>query len=143
MAYTVDKVAVYVGDIKDKPGGLSEKLAILAEAGAKLEFVIARRQPNKPGKGVVFVSPVVGPKQVAAAKKCGLKKTPKLHSVRIIGPDKKGLGACLTAALAEKGINLRGFSGAAIGRKAVLYFAFDSGADAGKAQRVLKKALGI
>ena len=44
-------------------------------------------------------------------------------------------------ALAAAGVNLRGISAAALGRRAVSYFAFDSAADADTAIRVLKKSL--
>jgi hypothetical protein len=47
----------------------------------------------------------------------------------------------MTRALAEAGINLRGISAAAIGRRATTYFAFDSAADADAAARILRKAL--
>jgi hypothetical protein len=47
----------------------------------------------------------------------------------------------MTRALADAGINLRGVSGAALGRRSVTYFGFDSGADADTAARVLKKVL--
>jgi len=47
----------------------------------------------------------------------------------------------MTEALAGAGINLRGISAAALGRRAVSYFAFDSTADADNAMRVLKKTL--
>jgi hypothetical protein len=44
--------------------------------------------------------------------------------------------------LAKAGINMRGLSAAAIGNKAVVYFAFDSEADTRKAATVLKRELG-
>jgi hypothetical protein len=47
----------------------------------------------------------------------------------------------MTRTLADAGINLRGLSAAALGRRAVTYLAFDSGADADTAIRVLKKSL--
>lgn len=43
--------------------------------------------------------------------------------------------------LADAGINLRGVSAAALGRKSVAYFAFDSVNDAANAIKLLKKAL--
>jgi hypothetical protein len=49
------------------------------------------------------------------------------------------MGAKISQALADAGINLRGFSGAAIGRRAVLNLAFDSDDEAAKARRVLGK----
>jgi len=56
MAVQITKVDVWVGEIADRPGGLAEKLEVVAKAGASLEFVIARRQPDKPGTAVVVVT---------------------------------------------------------------------------------------
>jgi len=139
MAYTIDTVDVYAGSIEDRPGGLAEKLTALSEASANLEFVIARR--TEKGQGVMFCAPLKGAKQSRAAKKIGLTKSESLRSLRIVGPDKAGLGVKITAALANAGINVRGVSGAALGREAVLYFAFDNRKDADKARRIIKKLL--
>jgi hypothetical protein len=130
---------VWAGSIEDRPGGLAEKLAALAEAGAQLEFVIARRASEKPGTCVVFLTPLTGAAQIRAAKRVGLEKTKSLHSLRVEGPDQPGLGAKMTQALAQAGINLRGLSAAAIGRRCVVHLALDSAADAAKATRVLKR----
>ncbi len=139
MALTVTRSDVWAASIVDRAGGLAEKLAALAEAGAQLEFVISRRAPDTPGTGVVFLTPLKGAAQLKAAKKAGFEKTPSLHSLRIEGPDKPGLGAQLTQALAAAGINLRGLSAAAMGTRCVMYVALDTAADAAKAARILKK----
>jgi hypothetical protein len=141
MAYSIRKVDVWAAEIDDRPGGLAEKLEALAQAGASLEFVISRREADKPGKGVVFLTPVKGAKQTRAATDAGLSTTNSLHSVRVEGPDKPGLGNKMTRALADAGINLRGVSGAALGRRSVTYFSFDSAEDAVNAMKLLKKAL--
>ena len=141
MAYSVKKVDVWAGEVADRPGGLAATIAALSNAGANLEFLIARRATDKPGTGVVFVTPVRGAKQKAAAQGAGLSMSDSLHSVRVEGPDRAGLGAKMTGALADAGINLRGVSGAALGRRTVTYFGFDSGADADTAVRALKKTL--
>jgi hypothetical protein len=141
MAYTVKKVEVWSGEIDDRPGGLGKKLATLSDAGANLEFLVSRRAPDKPGTGVVFVTPIKGTKQKNAAQSAGLGTTESLHSVRVEGPDRAGLGTKMTSALADAGINLRGVSAAALGRRAVTFFAFDSAADADTAIRALKKTL--
>jgi hypothetical protein len=47
----------------------------------------------------------------------------------------------LTGALGDAGINLRGVSAAALGRRMVTYLAFDNKTDADKAIQVLRKAL--
>lgn len=141
MPYSIRKVDVWAGEIDDRPGGLAEKLEALAKAGASLEFIIARRAPDKPGRGVVFLTPIRGAKQTGAAINAGLGTTDSLHSLRVEGPDRPGLGTKMTRALADAGINLRGLSAAALGRKSVSYFAFDSADDAGNAIKLLKKAL--
>jgi hypothetical protein len=141
MAYTVKKVDVWAGEIADRPGGLAEKLTALSTAGANFEFLVSRRSPDKPGTGIVFLTPIKGAKQKSAAQTAGLGTTDSLHSVRVEGPDRAGLGTKMSHALADAGINLRGISAAALGRRAVTYFAFDSAMDADSAIRVLKKAL--
>ena len=138
MALSVAKEDVWAATIEDKPGGLAVKLEALKAAGANLEFVVARRAPEK-GTGVVFVTPLKGAKLLAAAKKAGFKKATSLHGLRVDGPDKAGIGATITAALAEAGVNLRGLSAASIGRKMVCHVAVDDAKTAAKAARVLKK----
>jgi predicted amino acid-binding ACT domain protein len=64
-----------------------------------------------------------------------------MHSLRVVGPDRPGLAATITSAVAQTGVNMRGFSAAAMNRKCLVYFAFDSAADANKAARELKKLL--
>jgi len=139
MAYSIEKVDVWSGPIKDKPGGLAEKLNAVTEAGANLQFVLARRAER--GAAVAFMAPIKGAGQARAAKKAGLSKSADLAALRVEGPDKKGLGAAISNALAEAGINLRGLSATAIGRKCVMYIAFDSAREANKGRQVLKKVL--
>jgi hypothetical protein len=137
VALKATHVRVWAASIEDRPGGLARKLRALADAGANLEFVIARRAPEKPGTGVVFVSPIEGAQQEKAAKKVGFRHTRSMHSVRVEGPDKPGQGAKITDALAAAGINLRGLSAAAPGRRFVLYLALDTAPDAAKAIRLI------
>ena len=118
MAYEIKKVDVWAGEIADRPGGLAGTLEALQNAGANLAFLIARRAPDKPGTGVVFVTPIKGTKQKSAAQNAGLQTTDSLHSLRVEGPDRPGLGTKMTRALADGGINLRGVSAAALGRRA-------------------------
>jgi hypothetical protein len=133
------RVDTWAAAIKDTPGALAAKFKALSAAGANLEFVIARRAPEKRGAGVVFVTPIKGPKQCRAAGAAGFKKTKSLHTVRIEGANKRGQGLRLTQALADNGLNLRGLSAAAIGNKFICHIAVDSGADASKVARILSK----
>jgi len=140
MAYTVERADVWVGAVKDQPGGVAQVLETLAQAGANLEFVVGRR--DTAGTGVVFLCPIQGAAQIRAAKKIGLTKATTMQSLRVEGPDKSGLGAKICGALAEAGTNLRGVSAAALGKQSVFYFSFDSAQDSNKARQVLKKILG-
>jgi len=134
----VERSETWVASMKDKAGALADKLAVLADAGVNLDFVIARRAPEKSGTGVVFAVPIKGAAQARAARKAGFRKTKKLVSIRVKGSNKPGRGLKITQALAAKGINLRGLSAAAIGKKFVANIALDSPADAAKAVRVLR-----
>ena len=138
MALKIQRVDTWSAPLKDQPGGLATKLEALAKAGVSLEFVIGRRAPDKPGQGVVFVTPIKGATAVRAAKIMGFMKSKSLHTVRIEGPDKKGAGANITQTLANKGLNLRGLSAAAINKKFIAHIALDSAADANKAIRILR-----
>lgn len=138
MKVDVSRVDVWAASIEDRPGGLAEKLEVLARADVDLEFIIARRSSSSPGTGVVFVAPIKGPKQTRAARKVGFEKTKSLHGIRMATGNKPGFSAELTKKLAGAGINLRGFSGATIGNRAVIYLSFDSDADTGKAMHLLK-----
>jgi hypothetical protein len=139
MALNVKQVGVWSATIEDRPGSLAGKLEALAKAGANLEFVIARRAPEQPGKGVVFVTPLEGDALVKAAQAAGFSVSESLHSVRVEGPDEPGLGAKITRALAQAGINLRGISAAAIGNRMICHLALDTSGDAAKAVEGLKR----
>jgi hypothetical protein len=92
---------------------------------------------------VVFAAPIKGAKQTRVAGEVGMSQaSASLHSLRAEGPDRPGVGAKACRALSDAGINMRGFSAASLGRRAVIYFAFDTAEDAAKAGRVLTKALG-
>jgi hypothetical protein len=139
MALKVGRVEVWTGTIEDRPGGAAATLEALAQAGASLEMVLARRAPEQPGKGVLFVSPVKTGKAVRAAQAAGLGKPIGIHSLRIEGADKAGLGAAIGKALAVAGISFRGLTAIALGKKFVSYVACDTAEDAVKAIRVLRK----
>jgi hypothetical protein len=140
MDLLVERADVWAATIEDRPGGLAEVLGALRDAGADLQFVIARRAPEAPGKGVVFVTPLQGDKEIRAAADAGFNVTRRLHSVRVMGADQPGIAAVLSERLAAAGINLRGFSASVIGTQFVAYAAVDSLEDADKAIRILEQA---
>jgi hypothetical protein len=140
MEIIVEHVDVWAANIEDKPGGLAGVLAALRDVGADLQFIIARRAPQEPGRGVVFVTPLQGDREIAAAAEVGFNVTQSLHSVRVMGRDRPGAAAELTQRLADAGINLRGFSASVIGIQFVAYVAVDSLDEANKAIAILTRA---
>ncbi len=139
MPYTINKVDVWVGDILNRPGILARVIEALTNAGAQLEFMVARRVNDKTSR--VFLAPIKGAKQHRAASDVGLVRASGMHSLRIEGSDRAGLGAAITRAVADNGINLRGASAAAIGKKAVFYLAVESEQNLREATRVVRKLL--
>ena len=139
MNKKVELVDVWYASIDDKPGGLGKVLAGLKDAGADLDFVIARRSQAKPGSGVVFVTPLRGDAEIAAANTLGFNVTGSIKSVRVEGDNRAGVGAELTEKLAEAGINLHGFSGAVIGERFILYIGLDTEDDAKKAAAIIRQ----
>jgi hypothetical protein len=127
-----------VASIEDKPGALASKLSALAEAGIGIEFVMARRAPDKPGTGVVFVTPIEGPAQCRAAREVGFEKSTSIHTVQVQGVNKRGQGTAIAQALADAEINVRGLSTAFLGSKFIAYVALDTRSQAGQAVRLLR-----
>lgn len=139
MDLLIEKEDVWAAGVDDKPGALAATLAALRTAGADLDFIIVRRAPEKPGTGVVFVTPLRGDREVQAATAVGFAVTSRLHSVRIEGPNEPGVAATLAKAVGDAGINMRGFSAAALGTKFVAHIGVDSGEDATAVVGVLSK----
>jgi hypothetical protein len=140
MELSVERVDVWAATIEDKAGGLAQVLSALRDAGADLQFVVARRTPEASGKGVVFVAPLRGELEIRAAMQVGFNVTPSLHSVRVMGLDQMGIVGQLAQMLADGGINLRGVSAAVLGTQFIAYLAVDSLDDAEKAMDILQRA---
>ncbi len=138
MALKVTKTEVWAAEIQDQPAGLARSLAAIAGTGASIECVIARRQPEKPGTGVVFVTPLKGKKALAAAGGVGFSETQRIATLKVEGDDRPGLGAQLAQAVGAAGVSMRGLTAAVVGRKFVAYLGFDGADDAAKAAAALR-----
>jgi hypothetical protein len=125
MAMRVTKVDVWAGDLTDQPGGLDRVLSALADAGADLQCVIARRHEGQPGRGELFVSAIRGKRAQTAAQSAGLRPAADVPTLRVEGADAPGMGHRITQAIAEAGVNLRGCSAMTDGKAFVAYFGFD------------------
>jgi len=139
MKLKLSRFDMWSATIEDRAGGAADKLEPLGRAGVNLEFVFARRTPELPGNGVLFVTPIKGRKTISAAQAVGLAKAEDVCALRIEGPDKPGVTAHMVRALANAGISFRALSAAAIGSKFVAYLALDTAEDMARANRVLKK----
>ena len=137
MSFKWDRIHVWSCDVKDQAGGVAEKLAHLAQAGANLEYVFTKRLPSKPGEGVLYVAPVTGPAQVRAAKAAGMHEVDHPVVRRIEGDNLAGLAHHLTQQWAVAGISLQGLTMAVLNNKFVGYAAFDSVTDANRAAQIL------
>ena len=91
---TICVAGMWAATIEDKPGELAHVLGELREAGADLQFIIARRTES--GKGVVFVTPLRGDREIAVAAQVGFNVAHTLHSIRVKGRDRPGIAAELT-----------------------------------------------
>ena len=138
MDRIVEPEEVWAASLEDRPGALANKLSGLAESGADLDFIVARRSAEKSGTGVVFVTPLRGDREVRAATALGFSVTNSMHSVCVDGPNEPGVAAKITRTVAQAGVNLRGLLAAVIGTRVVVHLAFDEAADAQKVIRLLQ-----
>jgi len=139
MDLIVEGMEVWAAPIMEGPGSLATMLAGLKEAGADLELVIARRTPEEPEAGVVFITPLRGDREIAAATDLGFNVTRSVSSLRVVGPDRPGIAAELAQKLAERGIPLLGLSVAVIGPSFVLHARLESMAEVERAKRILEE----
>jgi hypothetical protein len=138
MNLDMTRVGVWAADIEDKPRALARLLGAIADHGGNLDCVIARRQPNKAGRGVVFVSPLSGRELVDNADQLGLQRVMETATLKIEGPNEPGAGSKLAKVVADTGINLHGLSAMTVGHRFVCYLGFDNSSDLEKAEAALK-----
>jgi predicted amino acid-binding ACT domain protein len=137
MSFKMQRVHVFHSEVEDKPGGIAGMLKKLAEAGAHLEYVYSQRSITKVGMGDLYVAPLHGNGELAAARSAGLHEVNEPIVMRVEGDDKTGLGGRLTQAWEIAGINLHSLVMSVIGGRFVGYVTFDSVSDANKAATIL------
>ncbi|MBU0638399.1 MAG: amino acid-binding protein [Planctomycetes bacterium] len=136
MTFEITKVDVWVAAVEDQPGELARKLEAVVCAGANLDFIVARPMENQPSTGVLYLAPVEGEEQCQAAESVGLRRS-SIHVLRVEGPDRPGLAACIARSLAEADVNICGMTAAAIGERGIVYVRLDSEEDVVRAGDVL------
>src|SRR6516165_5313897 len=137
MSFKLDRVHVWSSEVVDQAGGVAAKLALLAQAGTNLEFIYTRRQPEKPGTGMLYIAPVTGAMQVRAARAAGLTETDNPVVLRVEGDNQAGLAHRLTQQWALAGLSLQGLMMSVLGNKFVGYASFDTVADSNRAAAIL------
>jgi hypothetical protein len=139
MTYRITKEHVWVGAIPDRADALAEKLRALRDGGLNLELILARRAGA--GHGLLFVAPLRTLEEITAVETAGLVRSATMKTIRIEGPNVAGLGAKITTALAEAGLNIREYAAAALGDRCVTNIAFDNDAEGDRARELLLKVL--
>ena len=126
MPLQVRRIQAWCGEISDREGAAAAKLAYLREAGAELEFIFTRPNPNKLDASVLFVAPITGPEQMDAARKANLGPALDVTMLCVEGEARPGISFDLMSKLAIAGVNLRGLSVSCIDKRFAAYLAFDS-----------------
>ncbi len=139
MAITVKKVALWRGELKNRPGTLAGVLEPVAAAGANLRVAMGYGLPTDPERAVVELFPITGKRATAAASAAGLAAS-TVPCLLVEGDDRPGLGARMARAVADQGVNLSFVLAESVGRKFSAVFGFASDADAEKASRALRVA---
>ncbi|MBN2448474.1 MAG: ACT domain-containing protein [Phycisphaerae bacterium] len=121
MSVQLDRVDIWVVPLEDRPGALASKLASVEQAGANLDFIIVRPEEYQLGNSVLFVAPIVGPEQAAAAEAAGFRKAASVHTLRITAPNRPRLAVDIAQVLSDAGINIMGLTGSSVGDRAALY----------------------
>lgn len=139
MDFKITKEYVWVGAIPDKSGAMAERLRALHEGGLDLEFILGQRDWS--GSGMLFVSPLRTEEEIEVAQRAGLPIRDSFLALRVDAPNVPGIAARMATALAEAGLNLRGYTAAAFGERCVTSIAFDNRDDVDKGMETLERLL--
>ena len=141
MNYAISRVEVWSGEVRDRRGALAGMLKLVLEAGADLDFIIARPSPVKPATGILYLAPLEGEAQLNAAQEAGLHPSSHIEALRVEGPDRPGLAEQITRAIADADINVSGFTGGRMADRCVIYIRFERADDLEKAHELLEATL--
>ena len=126
MALNMQRVQVWTGELPDRPGAAAGMLAVLAKAGTDLEFIFTQPVEGKPGQTALFLAPIQGPSQIAAAESAGLTPARTVAMLCVHGSNRPGVGHDIMFRMAVAEINLRSLSISAIGDQFAAYLVLDN-----------------
>jgi hypothetical protein len=99
MALKVSQLDMWSSKIEDRAGGAAAILEALAKAKVDLQVILARRTPEDPGKGVIFMSPIKGAEAEKVATAAGLSPTRNVVGLSLIRSGGGGIGGTLEMAM--------------------------------------------
>lgn len=140
--FTIKKFSIWSTEIDDVAGATTGLFKVLADAGVDVQFALGRPQNDKPGKAILFISPIKGKEQEAAARQADFMPRPDVVGVQVDGPNKTGGNFKLTAALAHANITIRALVTTVNGDRFTAVFACESDKEADEAIKVLHKVVG-
>ncbi len=139
MALTVKKITLWRGEVANRPGTLGKALGPLAAAGADLQVVMGYHYHGAGNTAAIELYPVSGKKATAAAQAAGLGVS-SIPTLLVTGENKAGLGAAISGAIADAGINVGFLVAQVIGTKFSAVIGLEDEAAAREASTLIKKA---
>jgi len=88
--FTVKKFPIWSTEMDDVVGATTGLSKCLLMPELTLRFALGRPQGNKPGKALLFLSPIKGKEQEEAAKNADIVFRPDVVGVEVQGPNRKG-----------------------------------------------------
>ena len=138
MTFKVTRAYVLAAELEDEPGGLVLRLKALADSGANLDCIVARRRPDKKGGGVVYVSTTNIKRLYKDAGEAGFVETPSAPTLKIEGPDRPGLGAELAKVIGDAKVSMNGLTATTTGHRFTCFIGFDTESDLESAKVALE-----
>lgn len=138
MKVTTTPIEVWSTEFDDQGGGLARALRAISEFGVNLEYVVAQRNRDRPGKGILYVASADRQVYLDRVTDVGLQRVSPHSLLRIEGHDEPGAAAKVARAIDEAGVAVASFSGTAEGQRFICYAEFESTEDRAKAHTALK-----
>lgn len=138
MKVTTTPLEVWSTEFDDQGGGLARALRAISEFGVNLEYVATQQNPEKPGKGILYVASADRRVYLDRVTDVGLQRVSQHSVLRIEGHDEPGAAGKLARAIDEAGVAVASFSGTVEGQRFICYAEFKSVEDRAKADTTLK-----
>jgi len=139
--FSIKKFPIWSVEVDDVAGATTGLFKVLADAGADIQFALGRPKSDKGGDAILFLAPIKGKEQEAAAREADIRPRPDVVGVQVQGPNRVGGNFKLTAAIAHANLTVRALVTTVDGDRFTAVFAFNSEKDADEAVKVLNKVV--